>query len=399
MATFRPYEGSSPYVYVSYSHEDKEIVLDILKKLHTSGLRIWYDRGIQPGNTWQDYNANHIKNCHTFLFFVSSNSVNSEECKYEIQYACDNLKAILPIYLEKMNSEEIGEGLKFRLSRWQAIFFYKYDDHLEEFYNEIIFTENLKVCKETNKFMVNHSNENNTKPSSCLKQALKYYEEKEFYKAAQIFEELAKNGNAEAMRNLGWMYLKNEIAKGKFVTGISWLEKAADNGNSDAINQLGLIYYHGDFMTQNLEIAEEYFFRAADAGNSSGMYNLARMYLDGEIPNSKPFDGVQWLEKSAGKGNAEAMNRLGILCHEGKIVEQNLEVAEEYFRDAANSGNSWGMYNLAQMYLNEKINVGSIKEGIELLNSAAEQGNDQALYDLSQIYEYGKFGIKRNKIN
>ncbi len=45
-ADFRPYEGDSPYIFVSYSHQDSGRVIPILNALNGAGYHIWYDDGI-----------------------------------------------------------------------------------------------------------------------------------------------------------------------------------------------------------------------------------------------------------------------------------------------------------------------------------------------------------------
>ena len=49
-----PYEGNEPYVFISYSHQDIERVMPILRRLNAEGFRIWYDDGIDPGTEWPE---------------------------------------------------------------------------------------------------------------------------------------------------------------------------------------------------------------------------------------------------------------------------------------------------------------------------------------------------------
>ena len=387
--TFKPYEGDKPYIYVSYSHADKEKVRSILEKLNALGFRIWYDKGIQLVNIWQDYNAKHIKNCCVFMIFNSETSAKSVECQKEILYASNCHKEILPIYLEETKLED---GIEFQLHRWQSVFLYEYDN-LDDFYNQIIFSDKLQMCKATTQYIIPVKK---SVPTNDLELALKYYAEKNFYDAAKIFESFANKGNTEAMRYLGWMYLLGDIAKGKFITGIHWLDKASDAGNSDAMNQLGVLYHNDNFVKKDLRLAEQYFRKSSAAGNHQGMYNLGCMYLDGEISDGETIEGARWLAKAADGGNADAMNHLGNLYYAGEVVGKDINRAIRCYQDSANTGNHWGMYNLGCMYLDGEIPDSKPFDGIKWLEKAAELGNAEAMNHLGILGHDGCGIVNKN---
>lgn len=43
------YEGSEPYIFVSYSHKDSATVLPVISELQAEGFRVWYDASIEAG--------------------------------------------------------------------------------------------------------------------------------------------------------------------------------------------------------------------------------------------------------------------------------------------------------------------------------------------------------------
>ena len=45
----KPYNGKGNYVFVSYSHKDKDIVYKDLFKLEEFGVRFWYDDDLPYG--------------------------------------------------------------------------------------------------------------------------------------------------------------------------------------------------------------------------------------------------------------------------------------------------------------------------------------------------------------
>ena len=79
-----PYVGTGKYVFVSYSHKDKNEVYAILSRLQLNGFRIWYDEGIAGGSNWVNIIADKTKMCSCILLFSSMNSVESDEVSAEI---------------------------------------------------------------------------------------------------------------------------------------------------------------------------------------------------------------------------------------------------------------------------------------------------------------------------
>ncbi|MFX0063865.1 MAG: PAS domain S-box protein [Candidatus Hermodarchaeota archaeon] len=115
---FKAYSGSDPFIFVSYSHNDKDRVYPEIKRLYDAGYRVWYDEGIPPITDWSEEIARGIENCVFFLVFISLNAVNSIHVKNEIYYALNEKKKPLLIYLEAV---DLPRGLKFRLGSLQAI--------------------------------------------------------------------------------------------------------------------------------------------------------------------------------------------------------------------------------------------------------------------------------------
>ncbi len=96
---FDPYVGDEPYLFVSYSHRDTEVVYPILDRLHDKKYRIWYDESCETGNDFRLELSNKIQACAGILLFVSESSMNSPFCGMEILCAKENNKRIFPIYV------------------------------------------------------------------------------------------------------------------------------------------------------------------------------------------------------------------------------------------------------------------------------------------------------------
>ena len=112
------YKGTDPYVFVSYSHKDKDVVFEVINDLMLCACNIWYDTGIHSGEDWSGEIAEHLFNAECVLFMVTENSVNSEYVKDELTFAKTKNKKIYPVYLEQVT---LPLSLELLLGRAQAI--------------------------------------------------------------------------------------------------------------------------------------------------------------------------------------------------------------------------------------------------------------------------------------
>jgi adenylate cyclase len=113
---------SGPFAFVCYSHRDAPAAYVEIQRFQRAGMRVWYDEGIEGGDEWADSVATAIAKSTVFVFFVTQNSVQSEHCRREINFAHDCTTAVTPIYLEPTN---LPAGLKLSLSNRQAIMKYE----------------------------------------------------------------------------------------------------------------------------------------------------------------------------------------------------------------------------------------------------------------------------------
>lgn len=113
------YEGPLPYVFVSYSHRDKEFVHAVIQHLQSAGCRVWFDGGIEAGSEWPEYIAAHLQNCHCVLSFISGSFVVSDNCKRELNFAQDLKKPMLNVFIEAV---DLTPGMRMQLGLNQALY-------------------------------------------------------------------------------------------------------------------------------------------------------------------------------------------------------------------------------------------------------------------------------------
>ncbi|MDX2416519.1 MAG: TIR domain-containing protein [Xanthomonadales bacterium] len=115
---FEAYSGRDAFIFVCYSHKDKEMVYPELAWLRDQGLNIWYDEGISPGEEWPERIAWAIENADKILFYISPDSTQSRICRDEVRLARTEGKSIVSVQLKP--TELVG-GLELTLGSSQAI--------------------------------------------------------------------------------------------------------------------------------------------------------------------------------------------------------------------------------------------------------------------------------------
>ena len=148
--TFQVYEGTDPYIFVSYARRDKERVFPLLDALHGEGYRgegyrIWRDEGGIPlGSKWRETIADHIERSAVCLLFWSAASSVSQHCEAEIDEMLSEEKTIVTVFLD---DTPLTPGLRMYLRRFQSV-------KLDEFDSDAAFVERLgreeafKPCRE-----------------------------------------------------------------------------------------------------------------------------------------------------------------------------------------------------------------------------------------------------------
>ncbi|MBR0405254.1 MAG: leucine-rich repeat protein, partial [Eggerthellaceae bacterium] len=94
-------DEEGPFVFVSYSHRDRELVLPVIKELYENGWRIWYDEGLTIGDSYDETLEAHVRGCSAFLLFVTPNSLESAYiAANEVPWAVSFGKPIVECMLE-----------------------------------------------------------------------------------------------------------------------------------------------------------------------------------------------------------------------------------------------------------------------------------------------------------
>jgi len=112
-------------VFVSYSREDNEKVLELTGKLRAAGVPLWMDVGsIDGAAMWGEEIVNALSQAKVLLLFISESAVRSHNVAKEVVLASEQKRHILPVHLQPT---EIPAGLKYPLAGIQHIEYFHGD--------------------------------------------------------------------------------------------------------------------------------------------------------------------------------------------------------------------------------------------------------------------------------
>ena len=118
--------AQSAEVFLSYSRDDQERVLQLAEKLRAAGVSLWIDQGaIDAASLWSEQIVNALESAKVLLLFVTESSVHSSNVAKEVMLVSERKGHILPVHLEPT---VITPGLKYQLAGIQHIECFKERD-------------------------------------------------------------------------------------------------------------------------------------------------------------------------------------------------------------------------------------------------------------------------------
>ena len=133
MESVKPYEGSEPYIFLSYAHADAAPVMEIAAHLQAAGCRVWYDGGIEVGSEWPEYIAAHLNGASVMLAFLSNAYVRSDNCRKEMHFAQTRKIRTVNIFLEET---ALTPGMEMQIGPLFALM--KYTMGEDTFYEKLL---------------------------------------------------------------------------------------------------------------------------------------------------------------------------------------------------------------------------------------------------------------------
>lgn len=220
--------------------------------------------------------------------------------------------------------------------------------------------------------------------------------EKDYAQAFKWYSQGADRGDAGCQLKMGYIYLEGLGVQKDYTEAVKWYRLAADQGRPSAQNEMGNMYYNGQGVSQDYMQAFEWYSKAAGQGDYYAQTNLGVMYGNGVGVSQDYTKAFEWFSKAANQGFAPAQNFLGVIYENGIGVRQDYSQAFEWYTKAANQGDAEAQCNLGVMYFSKRGVKKDYQKAFEWFSKAANQGNDHAQFCLGAMYEYG-WGVKKNK--
>ncbi len=143
--------------------------------------------------------------------------------------------------------------------------------------------------------------------ASGFDDAMLAFENKDYPRAQEAIEPLAKAGNAAALTLLGRI---REEGYHDVAGALPLYRQAAEKGFAEAQVQLAELYDGGDGVPRDAELALRWYERAAQQGNEEAQLALGLNYADVRHDNLSAFG---FFQQAADQGNVTAQYRLGLL--------------------------------------------------------------------------------------
>lgn len=395
----QPYEGNKPYVFVSYSHKDKDRVFPILERMEQVGFRLWYDQGIESSSEWDVVVSEHLSKATAVLFCLSKNFSDSSNCKDEVAYAKKlDIESRITLFLE--SDLKLKPSLDLALVRQQQIFLENYTG-TAELVNELKKDTNLQPCLGATSPAQKAMKLNVTRISRELQDetflaAKKADKACEIQKAMDLYRKAYINGNGIAGTLLAAMYYNERYCPKDYDRAVQIFIDCMHRDNPIAAEMLAYCYLSGHGVPKDEEKARAIFAGCQDAleemaifGSEDAQYRLGYDLLRGIFTTSSPERGVYWLQKAAAAGSDLARYQLAVANLRGIGCPKDVDAAiREFNLCKSNPHCAYLLANLLQK------GADGIKKNdhtaFELLLYAAKKGHIQAQSDLGDCYYKGK---------
>ena len=140
-------------------------------------------------------------------------------------------------------------------------------------------------------------------------------------------------GYADAMFELGRLYVMGVFESERTGDGLRLIARAAELDNLEALLWLGWRHMFGEFVDRDHDRAEQYFVRAAEKDEAAKL-DYARFLMHRDVDRDFNVRAFRWVRQVARSGNAHAMVLIGDLYARGLHVGKSFRRAGSWFKNA-----------------------------------------------------------------
>lgn len=105
------------YIFISYSHRDRDFRVKLETDLRSSGIRLWVDERLRGGDFWDDEVEKILSDADLthVLVLVSAHSMQSENVMNEIRFAINEGKLIVPLVISDYGKRRLIMGTRLEI--------------------------------------------------------------------------------------------------------------------------------------------------------------------------------------------------------------------------------------------------------------------------------------------
>lgn len=395
-----PYNGESPYLFISYSHkeEDKSLVYPLIECLAQEGFRVWFDQGIEATSEWASEVSTHLTESTACIFCLSQNFFASDNCRDELFLAKNEKISRVSLFLK--SGLHLDKEMVLGLVRQQQLFLENYKN-VHELVMQLKKDRRLQPCLETtlsfkesiNPHVNNIRRELQDETLLAAKQA---YKACDFSNAIELYRKAYNDGNSTAGTLLAEMYFDGHYCPQDYDQASSIFVDCMHLGNPLATEWLARCYHYGRSVPKDTEKACTLFSVCRDAleemaifGSEDAQFRLGLDFLYGQFTDYCPQRGLFWLQKAAKNGFCMAGYHLAKAKLTGngyhKDVDAGIAEMNCYTKDPCCA------YLTAKL-LQEGIDgrMPDDKAAFDLFMFAAKNGHIWSQYYLADCYRFGK---------
>lgn len=209
----------------------------------------------------------------------------------------------------------------------------------------------------------------------------------DYQKSAYWGDKALEQGSKSVRFRVAWLYCNEPGVTPDYTKSHKLYKELAKEGDAAAMNNLGYMCEYGYFYTVNPPKAFDWYLKAAEGGDNYGMRNVGDCYKRGMGTEKNYAEALKWYMKAAEKGDEASMERVAEMYRYGWGVEKDTEQVVEWYTKAFEAGNKDALLKIARFY--EK-DVSDYVKAAEYYRKSAELGNGDAQYYLAELYRTGR---------
>jgi len=137
---------------------------------------------------------------------------------------------------------------------------------------------------------------------------------------------------------------------GDYQQAMAYWKPLAEKNDADALYNIGLLYMKGLGVEKDYRAAKHWFKQAAKYGSVDAAYNLGVMYKKRRFGYPSSKDALYWWRQAAERGHPESQFNLGVMLAYGNGTKRDVDAALKLWQKAARQGNANAIQTLAQVY-------------------------------------------------